>query len=62
MQTRASQRRVRGATIITETTDLPARAQKVDHLLHRARAVHVERDRDEVLRDALADDVPLVVG
>ena len=43
-------------------TDLPPCAEEVDHLLHRARAVHVERDRNEVLRDALADDVALVVG
>ena len=52
----------RGATITSWNTDLPPGAEEIDHLLHRARAVHVERDRDEILRDALADDVALVVG
>ena len=41
---------------------LTGRRQEVDHLLHRARAVHVERDVDEVLRDGLADEVALLVG
>ena len=42
-------------------TDLTAGAEEVDHLLHRARAVHVERDVDEILRDGLADKVALLV-
>ena len=51
----------RGATIKSIDTDLPPGAEEVDHLLYRARAVHVERDRNEVLCDALADDVPLLI-
>ena len=54
--------RGRGATIKSISTDLPPRTEEVDHFLHCARAVHVERDRNEVLRDALADNVSLVVS
>ena len=51
----------RGVTITTLNTDLPPGAEEVNHLLHCACAVHVERDRNEVLRDALADDVALLI-
>lgn len=34
----------------------------VDHLLDGAGSVHVERDRDELARDALDEGVALVVG
>jgi len=44
-----------------ENTCLSTRGQEIDHLLHCARAVHVQRDVDQVLRDGLADDVPLLV-
>lgn len=43
-------------------THLARGRQEVDHLLHGARAVHVERDGDEVGRDRLADGVALLVG
>lgn len=43
-------------------TRLPLRRQKVDHLLHRTGAVHVQRDCYEVRRDRLANDVALLIG
>ena len=42
--------------------DLATRREEVNHLLDSARAVHVERDVDEVLGDGLADEVALLVG
>lgn len=41
---------------------LPGARQKVDHLLHRARAVHVERDRDEVIRDRVDNRIALLLA
>ena len=51
----------RGATITSWNTDLPPGAEEIDHLLHRARAVHVERDVDQVLSDRVANHVPLII-
>ena len=42
-------------------TCLPTSRQEVDHLLDRTGTVHVQRDVDEILRDRLADDVPLLI-
>ena len=40
---------------------LSSSRQEVDHLLHRSRAMHVQRDGDEILCDSLANQIALFV-
>ena len=44
-----------------ERTCLALGREEVNHFLDGSGPVHVQRDVDEVLRDRLADDVPLLV-
>jgi hypothetical protein len=52
---------VKKENIGSDFTCLLARGQEVNHLLHRSRPVHVQRDGYQVLRDRFTDDVALFV-
>ena len=52
----------RGGGRAGEITNLSLGGEEVNHLLNGTRAVHVERDVDQILSDGLADDIALLIG